>query len=348
MENPYKNLPPKAFWKSAVAEKSMFDISDLWTPKFSLNQNVVTFGSCFAQHIGNAMSERGFNWISTESPPLGLSEENCKLFNYDVFSARTGNIYTTTLLKQWTEWALGRKQAPNEIWEENGRFYDPFRPRIEPDGFISQDEAYNSLAQTITSFKNAIVRADCFVFTLGLTESWVNSDLGYEYPMCPGTVAGEFDKGKHKFVNQNFSQVISALTDSMDMMREINPSLKFILTVSPVPLTATNSNEHVVVATMASKSILRAVASQLVSSSSYVDYFPSYEIINSPVYKGAFFQPNQRSVNPYGVRFVMDNFFECLSVRFGSHPKKQQVLDSDLEIGDQICEEELLEVFGEK
>ncbi|PLX82834.1 MAG: GSCFA family protein [Desulfuromonas sp.] len=347
MKNPYDNLPERFIWKSSVANKSMFDISELWDPKFHIkqNQHIVTFGSCFAQHIGNAMKQRGFKWLSTENPPYGLSETNCKAFNYNIFSARTGNIYTTTLLKQWTEWALGIKDVPDEIWEKEGRFFDPFRPRIEPNGFASQEEVGSSLDQTISSFREAIKKSHYFVFTLGLTESWVNSDLGYEYPMCPGTAAGKFDDIRHKFVNQQFNQVISALGKSMEMMREVNSDLKFILTVSPVPLMATNSNQHVLVATMASKSILRAVTSQLVANRGYVDYFPAYEIINSPVFKGAFFEPNQRSVNPYGVSFVMDNFFKCLVDKFGDLHKKTKQTPPIVKKSDEVCEEELLEAF---
>ena len=97
--NPYENLPSKAFWKLAVANRSMFDIKNIWDPKFHIkqDQNVVTFGSCFAQHIGNAMQSRGFQWLSTVLPPQGLNKKNSKIFNYNIFSARTVNIYTTSL-----------------------------------------------------------------------------------------------------------------------------------------------------------------------------------------------------------------------------------------------------------
>lgn len=349
MKNPYTNLPDKAFWKPSVAKKSMFEISELWDPKFYINQSVVTFGSCFAQHIGNAMKQRGFQWLSTEIAPFGLSEKDCKLFNYNIFSARTGSIYTTTLLKQWTDWALDKKEVPNEVWEKNGRYYDPFRPRIEPNGFASPEEVCQSLNQAIASFKESIEKAHYFMFTLGLTESWINTELNYEYPMCPGTVSGDFDATKHKFVNQQFYQIISALSQSMEMMRGVNPQLKFILTVSPVPLMATNSNQHIVVATMASKSTLRAVTNQLATNRGYVDYFPSYEMINSPVFKGAFFESNQRSVNLNGVNFVMDNFFKCLVDKFGEYkndlvnPKKTTMQNED-----EVCEEELLEAFSSR
>jgi hypothetical protein len=353
--NPYEDLPQKAFWKLAVANKSMFDISELWQPKFPIKSNdkVATFGSCFAQHIGNALKDRGFNWMITEKAPDGCSVELARKYNYGIFTARTGNIYTTSLLKQWTEWALNKKEIPDEIWEKDGRFYDPFRPRVEPNGFESKNEVKMSQLQTVESFKESIESSDYFVFTLGLTESWFNKN-GYEYPMCPGTIAGEFDKNVHEFVNQQFNSILTNLSDAMALMRELNPKLKFILTVSPVPLTATKSNKHVAVATMASKSVLRAVADQLATNRANVDYFPSYEIINSPIFKGVFFEPNQRSVNPYGVNFVMNTFFRCLVSQFGQSYCSDNVLKNNdsSEISlieqahDEQCDEALLEAFG--
>ncbi|MFK7859937.1 MAG: GSCFA domain-containing protein [Granulosicoccus sp.] len=348
--NPYEQLPSKAFWKPAVAERSIFDIEELWDPKFFIRKNnkVVTFGSCFAQHIGNALKNRGFNWLNTEPAPFGMLDSSAKSFNYNVFSARTGNIYTTSLLKQWTEWALDEKPVPKVSWIKDDRYFDPFRPRIEPDGFASPEELHNSLLRTTQAFRRCIEQANFFVFTLGLTESWVDTKEGYEYPVCPGTLAGEFDAVQHQFINQQFNGIHESLTDSITMMKKINPSLRFLLTVSPVPLTATNSGKHVAVATMASKSILRAVTDQLSTNDEHIDYFPSYEIINSPVFKGIFFEPNMRGVNPFGVNFVMDTFFKCLERKFGKYPvsKAETAAANDDAIEAAHCEEELLEAFA--
>ena len=98
------------------------------------------------------------------------------------------------------------------------------------------------------------------------------------------------------------------------------------------------------VATMESKSILRAVAGQLASGLPEVDYFPSYEIINSPVFKGVFFEPDQRNVNPHGVDYVMRHLFESLGNKFGEQP--EPIVDPLVEDIDQVCEEELLDAFG--
>ena len=85
--------------------------------------------------------------------------------------------------------------------------------------------------------------------------------------------------------------------------------MRFILTVSPVPLTATASGNHVLPATTYSKSVLRAVAGHLAEHRKGVDYFPSFEIITNQAARGTFFEPNLRSVRNDGVDVVMKTFF---------------------------------------
>lgn len=355
--HPYQTLDDKSFWATAVAKRNMFDISDLWTPKFDIrpDMKVSTFGSCFAQHIGRALASRGFNWFIPEAAPQGLSDENAKRFNYGVFSARTGNIYTVSLLKQWVDWALGAAPVPDEVWVQDGRFYDPFRPNIEPQGFASPEELHRSREAAITAFRRCLQESSLFVFTLGLTESWFHSRLHHEYPMCPGTVAGEFREGEHRFVGQQFPFIRKTLAETLEKIRAVNPAIRFLLTVSPVPLTATMSGAHVLVATMESKSILRAVAGLLSRNIDGVDYFPSYEIINATPYRGTFFEANQRQVNSVGVNHVMDMFFEGLKKRSnvsdGTSPPSA-ALSPRPEAGgrqpseDVVCEEALLEAFA--
>ena len=315
--HPYESLPDKSFWATAVARRNMFDIGELWDPRFAFDprMKVATFGSCFAQHIGKALEARGFNWFIAEDAPPGLSAENARKYNYGAFSARTGNIYTVSLLRQWVEWATGAQPVPDEIWVQDGRFYDPFRPNIEPLGFESEAELLRSRELAIEAFKATLVESERFVFTLGLTESWWNAAHGYEYPMCPGTVAGTFDAQQHRFFNQDYAFIHATLKQTLKAIQALNPDIRFLLTVSPVPLTATVSGNHVMVATMESKSVLRAVAGALRRECPNVDYFPSYEIINATPFRGTFFEPNQRSVNHAGVDHVMKTFFCGLEAR---------------------------------
>lgn len=355
MENPYNSLEPRAFWSPAVAKRHMLDIAELWRPKFEIEprSRVATYGSCFAQHFGRALAARGYSWQQTESAPEGMSAADATAYNYGIFTSRTANIYTVTLLAQWVSWALGESVPPDEVWEKDGRFYDPFRPTIEPNGFASPEEVRRSRELTIEAFRSSFTqRRAVFVFTLGLTESWFNVE-GYEYPMCPGTLAGDFSPDLHKFRNQGSSEVSRTLRSTLLKMKAANPRLRVLLTVSPVPLTATASGNHVLVATTYSKSVLRAAAGEVAGKLNFVDYFPSYEIISSPPFRGTFFEPNLRSVNSNGVAHVMQSFFACMNAaypreetRTGASGRSRPGADRAAHAEDLVCEEELLSAFA--
>ncbi len=355
MKNPYEDLPERAFWRPAITEKHALEISSLWTPKHELlpSNTVATAGSCFAQHIGRALLNRGYNWFDAEPAPDLFNEQTRKDFNYGVFSFRTGNIYTAGALRQWILWALDLETPPTELWKKDGRYYDPFRPNIEPNGFASENELMDSRTSVLHAIRKVIMEADFFVFTLGLTEAWVNRKDGHVYPMCPGTLAGRFDPELHAFQNYRFQEIESCLQSSFDTMKSVNPNLRFILTVSPVPLVATASGEHVLTATTYSKSVLRAVAGQLCQDRVDVDYFPSYEIITGTPFRGMFYESNLRSVSHHGIDFVMDSFFACMERAFGAGTadKLARSVSSSTKTDygsaqEAICEEEMLEAFG--
>lgn len=347
--NPYQNLGNSCFWSTAVAKKNVFDLSGLWTPKFEINKDmkIASFGSCFAQHIGTALRLYGLNWLCTEKAPNGICIETAKLFNYELFSARTGNIYTASQLRQWIDWALDYESVPNEVWEKDKRFIDPFRPTVEPIGFDSIRELEISRKFTVQAFKKTLLESDIFVFTLGLTETWVNKNYQYEYPMCPGTIAGVFDEKEHIFVNQKFPFIRQQLAEVIKKVRAVNNKIKFILTVSPVPLTATMSDKHILVANSESKSTLRAIAGLFAEQFAFVDYFPSYELINMPISRGVFFEPNQRNINSAGVEFVMKVFFRSLELgKYTYETNEHRESSKKVRYDDNSCDEEILNKFS--
>lgn len=172
MTHPYEGLDQRQFWAPAVGQREAMQIGDLWRPRFVIapSDQIVTFGSCFAQHIGRALAARGYGWTDHEPAPPLLTKDEAAAFNFGVFSVRVGNIYTGRMLRQWVSWALGDAPVPLEIWQSEGRFHDPFRPTIEPGGFASADEVLAAREITLERFRAAITRTSVFIFTLGLTE----------------------------------------------------------------------------------------------------------------------------------------------------------------------------------
>lgn len=311
--NPYQALPSAAFWRTAVAERDAFSISDLWRPRFPLSRDdrVLTAGSCFAQHISRAMASAGIAWLDTEPAPAWLPRSEHAENHYGVFSFRTGNLYTVAGFLQWLRWALGNEPMPDEVWEEQGRWYDPFRPAILPEGFASRAMLQKGREVTLQAIRDGVKQATVLVFTLGLTEAWRHRVHGYVYPMCPGTLHGRFDEQQHIFHNYRFAEILQDMQALLELLRSVNPALRVLLTVSPVPLTATASGKHVLCASTQSKSVLRAVAGELSDAYDHVDYFPSYEIITSHPFKGMFFDPNLRTVCAHGVDQVMRHFWQA-------------------------------------
>ena len=341
VSHPYENLDQRQFWAPAVGQRPALDIADLWRPRFEITaqDRIVTFGSCFAQHIGRALSAHGFGWTDFEPAPPLLTRDEAAAFNFGIFSARTGNIYTARMLRQWVGWAMGDAPVPGEVWLRDGRCYDPFRPAIEPGGFASADEVAQAREMALEAFRAAITSTDLFIFTLGLTESWRNLGGAYEYAICPGVVAGTFDPALHGFHNAPCAEVLTDLTAALTRIRSVNPAVRVLLTVSPVPLTATASGQHVLLATTHSKAVLRAVASALEGDG--VDYFPSFEIITAPVFGGRFYAENRRSVTAEGVAHVMAQFFA--GIGGGQVPLAPPLPD---QFDDLVCEEQILAAFA--
>lgn len=343
--NPYQSLPPRSFWRSAVAEPDMLAIGELWTPKFAIGQDdpILTAGSCFAGHIGRALLEHGMNWYDAEPAPPGLTAAERRARHYGVFSFRTGNIYTAAMLRQWLAWSGGQATPPDLAWTDGGRWFDPFRPAVEPDGYPSAEAMLDARGATLAAIRRAVATASCLIVTLGLTEAWLDRLDGTVYPVCPGTVRGTFDQARHAFHNFAFDEVYRDLSAAIALARAANPRLRILLTVSPVPLTATATGGHALTATTYSKSVLRAVAGQLAGEHDCVDYFPAYEIVSGVPFKAVFFEPNLRTVTPEGVAFVLRHFFAAYA------PRPARVGPAVASVGgEEWCDDAVLDYYGQR
>jgi len=309
MTSPYSDLPPRAFWRSAVAERLPLDMSGLYQRKFKIGRKtrIVTAGSCFAQHVGRALRGAGFQVLDYEKGPAGV-ETTLKRFGYGLYSARYGNIYTVRQLRQLLAEAFDGLQPAYPVWERDGRYFDAFRPTVEPEGLPSPEAVAAHRADHLAAVRQLFRDADLFVFTFGLTEAWVARSDGTVYPTAPGTVAGSHDPAKFAFRNYRYAEILSDFKIVRKKLRSLNPRMRFLVTVSPVPLTATASGQHVEVASTYSKAVLRAVCGDLAHLYKDVDYFPSFEVITSQTARGTNFEPNMRGVTPEGVARAMGLF----------------------------------------
>ncbi|MBB4105974.1 GSCFA domain-containing protein [Allorhizobium borbori] len=308
--HPYKKLPDYAFWSRSISRVASQDVDPVASgPKFIRKEHLIaTGGSCFAQHLARRLKNIGYTYYVAEDVHPVLNEAVGKENNYGVFSARYGNIYTARQLLQLFRRAFKDLKPVDDHWNTKGVFVDPLRPTVQPGGYRTLAELTRDRNYHLSCVREMFRKLDFFIFTLGLTEAWVNANDGIVYPICPGVVDGRFDPKQHLFHNFTYEEVAADMTEFLSELKAVNPKARVILTVSPVPLVATKEDQHVLVSTTYSKSVLRVACDTMSREFENVHYFPSYEIITGPHAGGRYYAEDLREVAEVGVDHVMRVF----------------------------------------
>jgi hypothetical protein len=332
-ENPYASLPDHRFWRKAVAALPPFALDPIVeTPfKISKNDKVATAGSCFAQEIAHRLQMSGYNYYLAEKPPEGVSPRVAHERNFSMYSCRYGNLYTTTQLLQLLQRAYGDYVPQLDVWKrDDGRFVDPFRPRIEPDGFATPEEVRADRERHLAAVREMIEKMDVFVFTFGLTECWRHKPDGAVLQLAPGVAGGEHDPDLYEFWNMRVGDVVRDFLASVDIMQARNPKVRMILSVSPVSIIATSEDRHVLVSNSASKAILRAAADEVVGARANIAYFPSYDLVTAAPNAARFYGDDTRRINSLGVDRTMQVFFEHFMATETGAAKPIESVDLDI------------------
>ncbi len=256
------------------------------------------------------------------------------------FSAAFGNIYTVMQLRQLFDEAFHRARLAPAAWRrDDGRWVDCYRPTVIAAGFASPAEVAAARAVHLEAVRTMFETCSVFVFTLGLTEGWTSADGRAVFPAPPGVVTDRRVDTEVRFCNFDYAAVLADLTAFIEGFHEINPAARIILTVSPVPLAATYTDEHVLTANTYSKSVLRAVCGHAERAWAHVYYFPSYEVVSGSYNGGAYYEADKRSVSPAGVAHVMRLFRRTYAAGAAAAPSMlESALPNDRPI---VCDEEL-------
>jgi hypothetical protein len=119
-------------------------------------------------------------------------------------------------------------------------------------------------------------KADIFILTIGVAPSWFARSDG-QFVLVPDLR----NIGMYLQRTPTVKEATEALVDVIKSIREINPAIQIVLTLSPVPLRRTIEFSSAIVADCLSKSILRAAIHEtlVACGDSKTIYFPSFEIV---------------------------------------------------------------------
>ncbi|WP_026224667.1 GSCFA domain-containing protein [Methyloversatilis thermotolerans] len=303
MPHPYTDLPDTAFW-SRTAGVAGFDMTQVPAGHDGLvihaTDRIVSAGSCFAQHLARLLPTRGFNYLITEGGPPERQ--------FGVYPARFGNIYTVRQLLQLFERAYGLFVPREHVWRWHDAFVDPFRPNVEPNGFSTLDDLQADRVSHLAAVRRMFEQCDVFVFTLGMTEAWVSDADGAVFPLAPGVHGEPEDGATCHFHNFSVPEMVDDLRRLIGNLRLLNPSVKLVLSVSPVSIAATYEPRHVLVSNSYTKAALRVVADMVTRDDDLASYFPSYECVAGHHTMGRYFQPDMRHITAEGVHDVVEYF----------------------------------------
>lgn len=162
----------------------------------------------------------------------------------------------------------------------------------------------------LTEMRDRVQEEDLFIFTLGLAVCWF--DKNNDLPVLNADPRN-LENLEWRLIGAADNE--AALAFIVDALRQLNPNIKIVLTVSPVPLNRSPGYASTVAADCISKSTLRvAVHDYLAKRPEGVFYWPSFEIVR---WLGAHLPPVfgeedglLRHVNPSMVELIVKLFLK--------------------------------------
>jgi hypothetical protein len=263
---------------------------------------VATIGSCFAHEIRTWLIENAYNFLQTEPGLPGMPSFDCGSANY-------GPVYNTRCMLQIFQAAYGLFNPVEKVWRVGGKLADPYRRGI---GWPDDAARTAELARHHAAVRRVAEEAEVLIATAGLAEVWQSRVDGAAFFMVPP--AEVFEPSRHECVMTTVDENVDNLEQLYALLRQHNPRLRLVMTVSPVPLMATPTDQSGVVVDCVSKATLRVAVDSFCRNHPEVVYFPAYELVKRIAVHP--FEADDRHVRREVVAEIMTLFMR----KFGDAP----------------------------
>ena len=243
--------------------------------KFGLHTKFLTIGSCFSEVLGNYLNNIKIECLNN---PFGVIYNLKSISNLILDSISDSDLDRKKIIKK------------EELYVHLD-YHSNFRNE-NLENLITQIENAKLI------FKNGLKNSNYLVITLGT--SWVYEKIDLK----------EIVSNCHKLDNNLFEKKLLSLGDQFIIFRnlyhrlkEFNPDLKIILTISPVRhLKDTISLNNL------SKSILRVLVHDIISQYHDVSYFPAYEIMLDDLRDYRYYKADLIHPNEMAEEYILENF----------------------------------------
>lgn len=243
---------------------------------FNHGSKIISIGSCFSDHVGALLDEKGFR---IDVNPFGI------LFNPHSIAKNIMN-------------ALDGNTNGDSVVERDGKFFHyDYHSEINAS---SKAGLLETVEQNQKRIAEEISQANRLVLTWGT--AWVYKLLEQDTVVanCHKIPQNKFEKALLDLEVQ-----VNTYQNLFNTLRQINPQLEILLTVSPVKHIKNGLHENNL-----SKSVLLLLCEKLVKSFDFVHYFPAYEIVIDELRDYRFFNVDMIHPTEQTVEYVYNRFAE--------------------------------------
>lgn len=207
---------------------------------------ILTLGSCFADSIGSRLAALK---LQTLANPFGTLYNPLSMHKALGYAARTTAIPAHTYLQH----------------EDVHLNYD-FHSELSA---LTHDTLAHHLGRQVETVHAFLQQTDYLLLTYGTAWAYTRRDTGEVVANCHKQPAALFDK-----TLLTAEAIVASFESTLTALRALHPSLRVIVTVSPV-----RHIKDTLVLNNVSKSILRVACHTLQERFDYVEYFPAFEIM---------------------------------------------------------------------
>ncbi len=241
------------------------------------NSKLFLLGSCFSENIGNQLEY--FKFQSKQNP--------------------FGILFHPKAIESIVTHAINDKEfIENDVFLLNERYHS-FDAHSQLSN-ASKEEILKNLNQAVESTKEHIQESTHIVITLGT--AWV-----YRHIESDVIVANCHKVPQKKFLKELLppEEIASSLEAVIALIRDVNPKVNFIFTVSPV-----RHLKDGFVQNQQSKAHLISAIHQVVDLRKRLFYFPSYEIMMDELRDYRFYAEDMMHPNVTAIRYIWEKFSE--------------------------------------
>ncbi len=243
--------------------------------KIGYENKTLFIGSCFSENISTVLSEHGMRVINN---PFGT------LFHPSAIRDCLDAIITK------------KKFNGSEFFEKNERFHH----------FALHGElAHSTLSKSVEDVNTRVEFAHEFLKSASVLFITFGTAWVYEHKLSGTTVANchkvpadEFNKRK-----LGVNDIVSDFSYMINHLRNFNPGLKIILTISPVRHLKDGfiENSH-------SKATLNIAVHEIIRRFENTDYFPAYELVMDDLRDYRFYAEDMLHPTEQAINYVFSKF----------------------------------------